>query len=873
MGDPSGRADPVSLVDKILLRPTFAAFRLHDDKYGVLTPDLDLPYKDVLGFSSVPRPCRMEMSIVLLFLIGGTVSNAGRYVHQTTTSDNVNYFLNDLGVKVTGNSLLTFKVKACQDAIMRLAETKDLAGNYYDVVLGAGSNTWSGIRDRCSACTATKMHLGSILDCASYKELWVAWNGNGIVTVGTGSDVSTNVILTLSDPFPFEIHYITVSSYYGVTGEWTILVDESPVISEPSQNGGTLLSVSEGTSQGEVILNIQASDPEGDKLTFTLLNDDTGQFEIDQTKLKVHKMLDFETASFHHLILSVSDGNNKVNASLTVAILDECDEVPAIHLSDVMAIPEELTEGTVIGQMYTVTDRDQNDLYTFNLTGSDSSYFDINATSGQLTFRGRVDRDGVGARLYLDHLLLEVVDSCGHLVAVNLNITILDINDNPPHFSKAVYYANITENGTSEYVVATLPVTDADSDSNGNVSLTLIDGDDSSDPVFTLNAGLLSGRSQKVDYDVGPSGHRYLLTIQATDTPNTEQTLSSTCVVVVEVVPDNEHTPSWVYPAPDETVTEVAISESAGLGTPVLTLAATDDDLGEDGTLTYSLKSLTLANGSISPPVFTLDSTTGLLQTASLLDCDPDTGGTKYFDMVVTVTDGGVPSKSSNGIIRILVDDVNDNPPEIDFREEIAVGCAKDVGDIITTINVTDADVTKGEYTFTIIYSEIDSVIVNETSGSLKLLSKSINNENRNVSIVIKVTDGIFSATVIKILQLQNCSLGYNESTYSTQSTEYVQEITSTTVTRYSQSQHGGPDSAGAVEVWSLRAVCGVLGLFLAGTVTTLVIRNMLRPSTKSMNNFTENRVSPTSSSSSTHLERRTEITTCTSVESLASIE
>ncbi|XP_046544492.1 protocadherin beta-11-like [Haliotis rubra] len=502
--------------------------------------------------------------------------------------------------------------------------------------------------------------------------------------------------------------------------------------------------------------------------------------------------------------------------------------------------------------------------------GSDASYFDINATSGQLTSRGRVDRDGVGARLYLDGLLLGVVDSCGHSVAVNLNITVLDINDNQPHFSEAVYHTNITENGTTEYVVATLTVTDADSESNGNVTLTLIGGDDSSNPVFTLNGALLSGRSQRVDYEAGPSGHRYLLTIQATDTPNTDQALSSTCVVVVEVVPDNEHTPSWVYPLPDDNFTEVAISESVGLGTSVLTLAATDDDLGEDGTLTFSLISLTLANGSISPPVFSLDSTTGLLQTASLLDCDPDTGGTEYFDMVVMVTDNGVPLKSSNRTIRVLVDDVNDNPPETDFREEVVVDCAKDVGDILTSINVTDADVTKGDYSFGIIYSEIASVRVNETSGSIILLSKSINNENRNVSVVIEVTDGIFSVTVIKVLHLRNCSLEYNESTVSTESTESIAETTSTTVTQSSQSQHAGSDNAGVVEVWSLRAACGVLGLSLAGTVTTLVIRSMLSPSTKPKNDFTENRVSPTSSSSSSsQLERRTEITTCTSVESL----
>ncbi|XP_046330605.2 protocadherin Fat 3-like [Haliotis rufescens] len=829
------------------------------------------------GLPCVPRPYKVEMSLLVLQLMGITMSNAGRYVYQTTSSDNMNYFLNDLGVKVTGNSPLIFEVKTCQDAIIRLAETKDLVGNYYDVVLGAGSNTWSGLRDRCSGCGANPIHFESILDCASYKELWVAWNGNGNVTVGTGSDVSKNVILTLSDPVPFEIHYITVSSYYGVTGEWKIVVDESPVISNPSQDGVTLVSVSEGTPQGEVILNIQVSDPEGDKLTLTLFNDDTGQFEIDHTELKIHKKLDFEKASFHHLILSVSDGHNEVNVSLTVDVIDECDEVPNIHLSDVMTIQEELLEGSVIGQMYTVTDKDKNDAYTFNLTGSDSSYFNINATSGQLTSRGRVDRDGVGGRQYLDQLLLWVQDSCGQSVAVNLNITVLDINDNPPHFSEAVYYANITENGTSEYIVAILTVTDADSGSNGNVTLTLIEGDDSSNPVFTLDGGVLSGRSQRADYEAGPSGHRYLLTIQATDTPDTDQPLSSTCVVVVEIVPDNEHTPSWVYPLPGETVATVEISESVGMGMSILTLAATDEDLGADGTLTFSVVSLTLANGSISPPFFTLDSTSGLLQTALLLDCDPDTGGTEYFDLVVMVTDNGVPSKSSEKTIRLLVDDVNDNPPETDVREDVVVDCDKDVGDIITSINVTDADVSKGEYSFGIIYSDIDSVSVNETSGSLILQSKSINDENRNVSIVIKVTDGTFSVTVIKVLHLRNCSLGHNESTDSTPPAETIQQTTttSTTVTPSSQSQprQGGSDNDGVVEVWSLRAACGVLGITLAGTVTTIIIRHMLSTSTKSKNDFTENRVSPTSTSTSSQLDGRTEITTYTSVESLASNE
>ena len=63
-----------------------------------------------------------------------------------------------------------------------------------------------------------------------------------------------------------------------------------------------------------------------------------------------------------------------------------------------------------------------------------------------ITVAERIDRDGSAGVTSLTDLQLTVTDSGGLEDSIYLNITIQDVNDNPPVFSDTSYHANVTEN-------------------------------------------------------------------------------------------------------------------------------------------------------------------------------------------------------------------------------------------------------------------------------------------------------------------------------------------------------------------------------------------------------------------------------------------
>lgn len=59
----------------------------------------------------------------------------------------------------------------------------------------------------------------------------------------------------------------------------------------------------------------------------------------------------------------------------------------------------------------------------------------------------------------------------GTVLYFQARVTVQDVNDTPPRFSKTFYEVNVDENVHSGFVVTTLPV--YDDDENGGLSLTI----------------------------------------------------------------------------------------------------------------------------------------------------------------------------------------------------------------------------------------------------------------------------------------------------------------------------------------------------------------------------------------------------------------
>ena len=118
-----------------------------------------------------------------------------------------------------------------------------------------------------------------------------------------------------------------------------------------------------------------------------------------------------------------------------------------VNITDSICIPPSSPTSSLFDLVY---------YYFANFSGNHSRYFDINPTNGQLRIRERIDRDGSGGLHVLEAITLTVVDAAGHETNKTFNVTIVDINDNPPFCGGALHKANVTENTTHGKIVQCL---------------------------------------------------------------------------------------------------------------------------------------------------------------------------------------------------------------------------------------------------------------------------------------------------------------------------------------------------------------------------------------------------------------------------------
>ena len=148
-----------------------------------------------------------------------------------------------------------------------------------------------------------------------------------------------------------------------------------------------IVSVSENTASGENIgIPFSATDPDEDKLTYSLGGTDAASFRIGKKtgRLRTHKPLDYETKNTYSVTITVSDGNGG-EATLDLRIwLINMNEAPAFaNTNTTRTVPEDTASGEHIGAPFSATDPDEDKL-TYSLGGTDAASFRIGKKTGQL---------------------------------------------------------------------------------------------------------------------------------------------------------------------------------------------------------------------------------------------------------------------------------------------------------------------------------------------------------------------------------------------------------------------------------------------------------------------------------------------------------
>ena len=211
-------------------------------------------------------------------------------------------------------------------------------------------------------------------------------------------------------------------------------VDENAVV-------GTSVTLPGETTATPAAL-VEATDPEGNLLTYSLSGTDAASFAIGYTngQLTTRKKLDHETKPTYEVMVTASDGTLPSDPiTVTITVNDINDAPMFADKSITLEIPEDTGMGVNIGMPVVTTDEDGDPLtYTIDPSDTDASSFAIRSGFGQLfsTDELQLDYEGVKAFYTITVQVKDNMDAAGNPSSViddsiTVIIIVTDVNEAP----------------------------------------------------------------------------------------------------------------------------------------------------------------------------------------------------------------------------------------------------------------------------------------------------------------------------------------------------------------------------------------------------------------------------------------------------------
>ena len=173
------------------------------------------------------------------------------------------------------------------------------------------------------------------------------------------------------------------------------------------------------------------------------------------------------------------------------------------------------------------------------------------------------------------------------------------------------------------------------------------------------------------------------------------------------------------------------IQENLPSGIQIGSILATDDDFGPNGEVEYRLRTPGVT-------LFSVENNSGKVVTLKSLDRESD--GAEH-EFVVEALDHGQPSRSSQTVVKVLVEDVNDEPPKlVKPKDKMFYVNANNagIGTILGRIVAQDEDL-NDRVTYQLKdYTEMFQV--DKWTGDLRLI-QALPLDNRNTTITVQMTD------------------------------------------------------------------------------------------------------------------------------------
>ncbi|XP_012684696.2 protocadherin beta-16-like [Clupea harengus] len=331
---------------------------------------------------------------------------------------------------------------------------------------------------------------------------------------------------------------------------------------------------------------------------------------------------------------------------VTVEITDVNDNAPTFKKTEKRF---EISESAVLGSKFVLDkamdlDIGTNGLQSYTLKPTDNFVLKLHSQADgskkvEMVLQKQLDREKEENM----SLLLTAMDGGEPLMSgtVQIYITVLDINDNAPVFTKAVYKSVIPENSPKGTLVTSVSASDADKGSNGEVSYFISNSLDGVSELFHIEEHgdiILVG---ELDYE---TAKYYQIDIEAVDKGG----LSDSSKIILDVTDVNDNSPVITIISQS-----TSVNEDSAIDTVIAMISVNDPDSDTNGEVHCDM------NDNIP---FAIKSTTNGFYSI-VTDSAPDRETDSEYNITVTCSDEGVPSLSSSITLRLQITDVNDNAP------------------------------------------------------------------------------------------------------------------------------------------------------------------------------------------------------------------
>ncbi|XP_041929700.1 protocadherin alpha-C2-like isoform X12 [Alosa sapidissima] len=345
------------------------------------------------------------------------------------------------------------------------------------------------------------------------------------------------------------------------------------------------------------------------------------------------------------------------------------------------SVPEEMEIGSVVANLAADLNIDVNTLSRRKMrldNIANKKYLEINKETGELFIFERIDREYLC--LAKSTCVLKLDATIENPIRIfNIEVEILDINDNAPHFRKDTIHLDISESTPVGERFSLNNAVDPDVGSNSIKTYYLSESDH-------FDIEIQSGRDGSKFTDLilkksldreKQNVHSLILTAVDGGVPARSGTVS----IVVRVLDTNDNAPQF-----DKENYMINLSENTPIGSLVVKLNATDLDEGSNADMTYLFS---LYTSEKTQQTFTLNPDNGEIRVKDMVNYEDF----KIYDMEIIAKDKGTNSLSGQCKLTILITDMNDNHPEISVKSfQSTIKENVEVDTVIAVVSVSDKD-------------------------------------------------------------------------------------------------------------------------------------------------------------------------------------